>query len=68
MKELLLSYANGKVTAIQVIRALSGIFNPDHAVAILSIICAITRVEEGDMAIEDFKSVFKLEQIKEGEG
>ena len=35
-------------------------FNPDYAIDILTIICAITRVEKGDMGRETFKAVFKL--------
>lgn len=60
MKELLLQYLNGETSAIKTIRTLSGIFNPDHAVSILAIICSITRVEEGDMDKETFKEVFGL--------
>ena len=60
MKELLLKYLNGEISAIKTIRTLSGAFNPDHAVSILAIICSITRVEEGDMDKETFKEVFRL--------
>jgi hypothetical protein len=60
MKELLTKYLNGQTDAISVIRTLSGMFNPDYAIDILAIICAITRVEQGDMDKETFKSVFQL--------
>lgn len=62
MKELLLKYINGETDAISVIRTLSGMFNPDYAVDILAIICSITRVEQGDMDKETFKSVFGLDK------
>ena len=45
------------------IRGLSGIFNPDHAVSILTWICAITRLEEGDLDEDTFRSVY----LKQGE-
>ena len=60
MKELLNNYVDQKTDAITVIRALSGMFNPDYAIDILTIICSITRVEQGDMDRETFKAVFKL--------
>jgi hypothetical protein len=60
MKELLTNYIEQKTDAISVIRTLSGMFNPDYAVDILAIICAITRVEQGDMDRATFKAVFKL--------
>lgn len=60
MKELLNNYVDQKTDAITVIRALSGMFNPDYAIDILTIICAITRVEQGDMGRETFKAVFKI--------
>lgn len=56
--EMVNEYLEGKQTAIHVIRTLSGMFNPDHAVDILAIICAITRHEEGDLSTEVFKQVF----------
>lgn len=60
MKELLINYLDGKTDAIQTIRTLSGMFNPDHAVAILSLICSITRVEQGDLDKELFKELYNL--------
>ena len=60
MKDLLTKYLNNEIDAIQTIRTLSGMFNPEHAVNILAIICSITRVEQGDMKKEFFKKVFKL--------
>jgi len=62
MKKLLLDVADGRTTAVRAIREISGAFNPDHAVELLAIICAITRLVEGDMTTEDFKSIFKLEE------
>jgi len=57
MKELVEQYINDEVDAIYLIRALSGAFNPDHAVDLLAIICMITRVEHGDLDKETFKSI-----------
>jgi len=55
---LLNNYLEGKIDAIEAIRTLSGIFDPDQAVGLLAIICAITRVEQGDLDRETFKSVY----------
>lgn len=60
MKKLLLDYAEQKTDAITVIRTLSGMFHPEHAIDILSIICQITRVEQKDLDRETFKSMFDL--------
>jgi hypothetical protein len=60
MRELLNNYLAGKINAIETIRTLSGMFNPDHAIAILSIICNITRIEQGDLDKETFKELYKL--------
>lgn len=56
--KLLENYLEGKTDAIQVIRTLSGMFNPNHAVDLLTLICAITRVEQGDLDRETFKDVY----------
>ena len=58
LKELLEEYVSGKTDAISVIRTLSGMFNPDHAVALLTLICAITRVEQGDLDKETFVALW----------
>jgi hypothetical protein len=58
--ELLKSYLNGERTAINTIRTLSGMFDPASAVNILALICAITRIEEGDLDKDTFKSMFGL--------
>ncbi len=58
MVELIGDYVDDKVTAINFIRTLSGAFNPSHAVSILALICAICRVEEGDLDKETFRSLF----------
>lgn len=62
MKNLLKKYADGESDAISVIRTISGMFNPQHAVELLSIVCAITRVEQGDLDRETFKKLLKLEE------
>lgn len=58
MKELLEQYLSGEVTAISVIRRLSGIFRPEAAIALLTLICSITRVEEGDLDKETFRELW----------
>jgi len=61
VKDLLVSYLDGRNDAISVIRTMSGMFNPDNAVNILSVICMITRVEQGDLDKETFRKVLKLD-------
>jgi hypothetical protein len=58
IKSLLDEYIDGHQTAIRTIRTLSGMFEPKHAIAILTLICAITRVEEGDLDKETFKEIY----------
>lgn len=62
IKELLEDYLSGKTTAIKAIRALSGAFHPEQAVNILALVCSITRVEEGDLDKETFRSMFLEEE------
>lgn len=45
---------------IELIRQLSGAFNPDHAVDILALINQITRLHSGDLEIEVFKEIWEL--------
>lgn len=63
MKELLDSYITKKVSAISTIRRLSGMFRPEQAVTALTLICSITRVEEGDLDIETFKKIWKVNEL-----
>lgn len=58
--ELLRGYLDGKTPAIEVIRRVSGIFNPESAVDLLTLVNAITRVEQGDLDKETFAKVWKL--------
>lgn len=58
LADLLIEYADKKRDAISVIRTLSGMFNPDHAINILTIVNQITRVEQGDMDREMFKKLW----------
>lgn len=58
LKDLLSDYLDGKNDAIDVIRRVTGMFNPDHAVTILALVCAITRVEQGDLDKETFRSIW----------
>ena len=64
--ELCEEYLEGKRTAINVIRTISGMFNPDHAVHLLTFVCAITRIEEGDLDKDTFRKIY-LGQGKEDE-
>lgn len=61
--DLMEEYLEGKTSAIQVIRTMSGMFNPDHAVTLLTYICAITRIEQGDLDHDTFRKVY----LKQGE-
>lgn len=60
IKDLISKYLNKEMTAVEAIRLLSGMFNPDHAVDLLTIINQICRHEVGDLDTETFKSVYKL--------
>lgn len=53
--ELLEEYITQTITAIEAIRMLSGIFDPETAVDLLVVINQITRVEQGDLDREDLK-------------
>lgn len=52
------NYLEGKTDAITVIRTLSGIFNPEQAINILVLICAITRIEQGDLDKDTFRETY----------
>lgn len=58
MKKLLEEYLEGKSDAITVIRTISGMFNPDHAIILMALICSITRIEQGDLDKETFRSIW----------
>lgn len=59
IKDLLLEYLDGKHNAIQVIRQLSGMFDPRNAVNILATINQVTRVEQGDLEKDLLRSMLK---------
>lgn len=65
MNELLEKYLQGDMSAISLIRALSGVFNPEFATDILVLICQITRVEQGDLSKEVFRSMYTREEESE---
>lgn len=67
IKKYLEQYLDGKIDAISFIRMLSGMFNPDHAMTILSLICTITRHEQGDIDTETFKAIWLKEPEKKEE-
>lgn len=58
IRNLLEDYLDKKTDAIQTIRTLTGIFDPDNAVDLLVIICQITRIEQGDIDAETFRSMY----------
>jgi len=64
LKEAINKYANKEMDAISLIRILSGVFNPDHAISMLVLICQITRIEQGDLDIEDFKAMYGFGETK----
>jgi hypothetical protein len=61
MKDLLQRYCNIEISAIQLIRALTGIINPDTAIDILALVNQIARLELGDLDLETFKQMYGLE-------
>jgi len=69
MKEMMFQYFTGAIDPIQIIRNLSGMFDPKHAVSLLTLICTITRHEQGDIDTETFISVWKfgftVEEVEE---
>lgn len=64
MKDLLEKYLRKEITAIKLIRTLSGIVNPDRAIDILVIICQITRLEEGDLDAETFRTILGMDKTE----
>lgn len=56
MKHPIHEYLDGDIAAIDLIRTLSGAFDPRDAVSILAMICAICRVEQGDLDKETLRS------------
>ena len=58
-------YFDKKLDAIALIRSLSGMFDPEHAVNLLSLICTITRHEQGDIDTGTFRSVWKIPNEEE---
>ena len=53
-------YFSKKTDALSVIRQLSGMFDPKHAVTLLTLICTITRHELDDIDEETFRHVWKI--------
>lgn len=45
---------------VELIREISGMFNPDHAVDLLALINQLTRLQLGDLDVETFKKVWGL--------
>lgn len=61
IKELIAQYLNKEISAIEAIRRVSGVFNPDAAVDLLALINQITRHEQGDLDTRTFKAVYGIE-------
>lgn len=58
IKDLIVEYLDGNRDAISTIRAISGAFNPEIATNLLSLICAITRIEQGDLDKETMRKIY----------
>lgn len=58
IRDLLEEYLQGKLDAISLIRRISGAFDPDHAIDLLSLVCFITRVEQGDLDKDTFRKLW----------
>lgn len=56
--QLVHDYADEKIDAIEAIRTLTGIINPDYAIDILALVNQITRVEQRDLDRETLKSLY----------
>lgn len=61
LKDLIAKYLNKEVTAVDAIRQITGMFNPDYAVDLLALVNQICRHEQGDLDTETFKSVYGIE-------
>ncbi len=61
LKDLLIQYFNKEVSAVEAIRMLTAMVNPDHAIDILALVNQICRHELGDLDTETFKAVYKIE-------
>ena len=60
VKEIMRQYFMGEMDAISVIRLFSGMFDPKNASHLLSLICTITRHEQGDIDTNTFNDVWKF--------
>ena len=60
IKDLMKQYFTGDLDAISLIRMLSGMFDPSKATTLLTLICTITRHEQGDITTETFNSVWNF--------
>lgn len=59
--DLVDQYVNEDITALETIRVLSGVFNPDNAIDLLAIINQICRVDSGDLPKELFIKLIRGE-------
>ena len=60
LQDILRKYFMKDMDAISTIRLLSGMFDPKNAVTLLTLICTITRHEQGDIDTETFCKVWKV--------
>ena len=61
IKEALEQYLRKEITAIELIRLLSGTVNPEQALDVIALINQISRHELGDLDTETFKQIWELE-------
>lgn len=59
LKDLMNDYIDKKITAIETIRTLSGMFQPKDAVDLLAVINQICRYELGDLPEDIFVSFYR---------
>lgn len=60
IKDKFQQFANKEITAVQLIRDMTGIINPEFAVDIIALVNQVTRVELGDLEMDLFKEMHDL--------
>lgn len=61
IREALQQYINEEITAIELIRLLTGVFDPDNALELMALINQVCRHEEGDIPTVEFKKIYDLD-------
>ena len=67
IRDLIEQYLNGDIDAIQAIRDMTGIINPDAAVDIIVVINMVTRHKQGDLDTETFKKLVGITKEEDNE-